>query len=106
MADGLSTWLLIQTEREYDGIANDRTSEMFDSIHGWLESAPRMPISERLRPLGATPSTATIGADFHLHAPASFAISTIDIELSALRKPRGNSEGSRRRGRGHRARPW
>ncbi len=93
MVEGFSIWLLIHTGREGEGISNDLTSQMFDSIHGWLEGVARIPISERLRPLGDTPSTATIGAGFHRDADASFAISMTNMEPAALCKASENSGG-------------
>src|SRR5579859_3460096 len=73
-------------------MANDRTNQMFDSIQGSLEGAPRIPISERLRPLGATPVTPTMGAAFHRHGAASFVISTTNMEPADWRSLVGNSE--------------
>src|SRR5208337_1774508 len=91
MSEAFSSWLLIHTGREGEAGANDRTSQIFDSIHGSLEGVPRIPISERLRALGATPATAMIGVAFHRHGAASFEISMTNMELAALRKEAGNS---------------
>src|SRR5581483_11907840 len=91
MAEAFSNWLLIQTGREGELRPTARTSQMFDSIHGSLEGAPRIPISERLRARGATPAIAMIGADFDRHDAAHFAISTTNNVPAAFRKAARNS---------------